>query len=400
MARFSAPLFVALAVAYVAHLMYTSGPTQEDIFYDWTKPIAWPAWPLAQWLAVKYRVSPRQVGPPQFHVMDMLFGYYRSQAMYVADRLKVADLLRDGPLHIEQIAAAANARPNELARVLRLLTTSGMFEEQSEGVFANNRMSSVLRSDHPTNMSPVIGHFIEDGFVASAKLIDVVRGGGSSFEMVHNESFWNYLSARPQSLAQFEGCMSSINNLFIKGIVAGYDWGRFQRVLDIGGSMGLVLASMMYKHTQVRGVLFDLPEVIEGAKKAWPVEHSPLLPRVELVAGSMFEATPAGQDGDLFIMKTILHDWNDESCVSILKQLYTSMRGKQTTLILIEIVIGEPERLLDKVSSDVHMMSMFPGGKERTTKQWSELFDRAGFKLIRVTPLEFTPYSAVEAVTI
>ena len=194
----------------------------------------------------------------------------------------------------------------------------------------------------------------------------------------------------------FARAMAAADSLSFPSVLADVDWAVHRRELDIGGSLGTVLAGLLQAHPHMRGVLFDLPPVIDEARTHWAARHSGLLERVELVGGSFFEVVPPGEDGDVYVMRVVLHDWADEDVVRILKRVREAIGDADARLKLVELVLGERETVTARLLLDLHMLVNF-SSRERTEREWRRVIEAAGFRIDRVYPTR-SLYSVVDCV--
>jgi hypothetical protein len=200
-----------------------------------------------------------------------------------------------------------------------------------------------------------------------------VRTGENAFRHVHGESVWEWRAQRPEESALFDRAMTTLTNLANRSLLEAHDWGRYGTVVDVAGGRGALLRVLLGAHRTMRGVLFDQPHVVEGAEPA---------DRLTAVAGSFFESVPEG--GDAYVLKAIVHDWEDEEAAAILRVIRSAMRDG-AALLVIERVLGPPNEDRDGTFSDLNMLVM-PGGRERTLAEFEALFASAGFRLVTATP--------------
>jgi O-methyltransferase domain/Dimerisation domain len=329
--------------------------------------------------------------PPGAALMRMVLGCLVSQAVCVAAKLGIADLLAEGPIGATELAEATGVHPRSLYRILRTLATFGVFKELPGSRFELTPMAEALRSDAPGSLRDAAIFMGEEWhWRVWGHTIESVRTGGSAWERAHGTEIFPWFAARPEESAVFNRAMTSFSNLATAAVVEAYDFSGFDKLVDVAGGHGLFLSEILRANPRLRGVLFDQPHVIEGARE--PVASKGLSERCELVGGDFFESVPAGADG--YIMKHIIHDWDDERAVMILKNIARAMR-EDGRLLIVEMVLP-PANVphLGKVL-DIEMLTS-PGGVERTEEEYRELLDRAGLRLARVVPTE-SPYSVVEA---
>ena len=312
--------------------------------------------------------------PPTVALRRLANGYQVTQAIHVAATLGIADLLRDGARDSETLAAATASDAPSLHRVLRALASVGVLHEDDDGRFALTAIGECLRSDAD---EPVGGWAAFVGrpnhWQAWGALPHAVRTGENAFRSVHGTDVWDYRASHPEEGAIFDAAMTAIMLRANRHLLAAYDFGRFATVVDVGGGRGAFLSAILDAHPGMRGVLFDQPHVVDGAVVG---------ERCEVVAGSFFEAVPEGADA--YVLKAILHDWEDEAAVRILRRCRAAIAPGGTVLV-VERDLGGPNEHADAKLSDLNMM-VGVGGRERTGAQFAALFSAAGFAPAGTTP--------------
>lgn len=254
--------------------------------------------------------------PPATQLMQMIFGFVTTQAISVAARLSLADLLKDGPKSIEELAQATGTQASALYRILRELASVGIFAEDDAARFKLTPLAEPLRSDTPgsvRDLSIFIG--ADWHWRAWGDLFGSAQSGLPAFERIHGKAFFEYLGENSGPAQIFNDAMTSMSATASAAIVDGYDFTGISKLVDVGGGHGMLLCSILEKFPQMSGILIDAPSVIAGAKEA--IEERGLSKRCEAVGGDFFASVPAG--GDAYIMKHILHEWNDERASTILQ---------------------------------------------------------------------------------
>jgi ubiquinone/menaquinone biosynthesis C-methylase UbiE len=330
--------------------------------------------------------------PPEVLLTQMVLGSLSAQSVYVAAKLGVADLLAAGPKSATELARATRTDAASLYRVLRALASFGIFSEQEGQVFALTPSAEPLRSDSPNTLRDLAIFMGEDWhWRVWGKVLYSVRTGLPAWEQVHGQEVFPYFAANPQASLIFDRAMTSLSNLAIKAVVEAYDFSGIATLVDVAGGHGRLLTAIMRANQSLKGVLFDQVHVISGAREG--IKEQGVDSRCELVSGDFFEAVPAGADG--YIMKHIIHDWDDERALKILKNIRNVMKSDGRVLLVESVITNDGERDFGKLL-DIEML-VSPGGKERTAAEYEDLFARAGLKLTRVVPTA-SPYSVVEAV--
>lgn len=321
--------------------------------------------------------------PPSTRLVQMILGYSLSQAIAAAALCGVADALKDGPKTIDELALATGTHARSLYRLLRALASAAIFSEGPDGRFSLTPLAEPLRSDAPDSLRAYAIMTGSEWFYNTwAQLPYSIRNGEPAFEHLHGKSVFEYLAENPAAAKIFDDGMTSLSKRERAAVIGAYDFSGITRLVDVGGGHGLLLATILQKYPQMNGVLFDTPPVIEGAKRA--IEEQSLAGRCELIAGDFFRSVPQG--GDAYIMKSILHDWDDERAVTILRNCRAAMRegGK---ILVVETVLPEGDAPSLGKLNDLIML-VFLRGLERTEAEWHSLCDRAGLRTARLVPTQ------------
>jgi hypothetical protein len=313
-------------------------------------------------------------------IAQMAAGYWVSQALYVAAKLNVADRLIAGPRTAKELAIECQAHPAALYRLLRALASLGIFAEIDGQRFTLTSLAEPLRSDAAESKRAMLLMAGDEQFRAWGELLYSVQTGDRGFDRVFGQRLFDYLSERPEQAKVFDAAMVSIHGHETPAMLAAYDFSQLGTLADIGGGNGSVLIAILQQHPQLRGVLFDLPSVAHRASPA--VAAAGLSDRCQIVGGSFFESVPAAADA--YLMRHIIHDWDDERSLAILRNIHGAAPpgGK---LLVVESVIqpgNDPDfaKLLDLT------MLVIPGGQERTANEYRQLFSAAHFELQRIVP--------------
>jgi C-methyltransferase len=337
----------------------------------------------------------RRMVPARVALFEQFTGVWLTQMIYAAAHLKVADHLADGPKTADELAVAVGAHGDSLARLLRSLTSVGIFARRRDGRFELNRMGETLRSDRPDSLRDIVLFLgSKHSMLAWASFADAVRTGKNGFEIAHGKPVFEYLAEHPADEAVFQGGMVSMTELDAPAIVRGYDYSRFSSICDVGGGRGLLLAAVLSENPELKGVLLDVASVIATSPavfRAWGTGD-----RASAVAGDFFTEVPAGCDA--YILKEILHDWDDTAVQKILAVCREAMRPGAKLLVVEMVVVDDdaphPGKLLD-----MEMLDTTKEGRQRTAEELGALFAGAGFRLDRVVALPAAP-SIVEGTAV
>lgn len=330
---------------------------------------------------------------PAEQVLGIATGYISSSALHVAIRLNVADNLADGPKSSADLARASGANEDALHRILRLLASVGIFEEVGPRQFGLNASAEFLRKDVPGSLHGLAAFWSDPmHFRIYANLLHSAMTGGSAAEKTLGMPLFDYLSEHPDYSQVFNDAMTSFSAPVADAAVEAYDFSRYGLIVDVAGGHGEVLMTILKACPKSRGVLAEVGHVVEGAKPR--IAKAGLAARCQAVACDFFKAVP--ENADAYVMKHIIHDWDDEKSSVILNNIRTAMGDKRGAVILLESVIPSgPEPDLGKFV-DIEMLAL-PAGRERTAEEFRALFDRCGFELTNIVPTK-SPLSVIEAV--
>lgn len=337
--------------------------------------------------------------PPQAAMLQMISNFWVSQMLFVAAKLGLADQLKDQPKTVAELAQATGTHAPSLYRVLRGLASVGIFAEDRQAKdgqrrFASTPLAETLRRDAPGSMRAfAMAELGQEHFVAWGNLLHSVKTGEIAFDNHFGQPVWEYYAGHPEDAEVFNDAMTGMTELVNGAVTSAYDFSGFGKIVDIGGGHGALLAAILKANPAARGVLFDLPHVAEGAAARLAAEG--VSNRCDITSGDFFKAVTPG--GDAYVMKFIIHDWDDEKSVAIMKNIHRAM-AEGGKLILIEQIVPEDSSPSFAKFIDINMLVM-TGGRERTEKEFAELFTAAGFRLTRVVPTK-SPFSVIEAVRV
>jgi hypothetical protein len=343
---------------------------------------------------MSHEIAQKEETPPSAQLLQMIFGFMASQAISVVAKLGVADLLADKAKSADELAQATGVKARPLYRILRALASVGIFAEDDAGRFRLTPLAEPLRSDAPNSLR---GFSIFMGadwhWRVWSELSYSAQTGQPGFERIYGQAYFDYLAKNPEPARVFNDAMTSFSASVGAAVVEAYDFSGIKKLVDIGGGHGLLLASILEKYSQMTGVLFDAPSVVDGAKDV--IKGRGVGERCEIVGGDFFKSAPAG--GDAYIMKHIVHDWDDERALTILKNCHRAAT-ENAKLLVVEMVIPEGNAPSLGKFLDLEML-LFLHSYERTEAEYRALFERAGFKLTRIVPTAL-PHSVIEAVRI
>ncbi len=302
--------------------------------------------------------------------------FYLSRAVHVAAELGIADHMTGEPVTAASLAQKTGTEAAVLSRLMRFLAAYRIFEERSPDGFCNTELSSVLRDDHPQSVRANLRRIRAFWWSAVGDLEHTVRTGESAFSHVHGVRFFQYLRDNADIQRRFDDGMARVSDADDAAIASAYDFTRFERIVDVGGGRGGLLAQILTRAPNARGVLFDQPQVIAVATR---LDDAGLSDRTEKIAGTFFDAVPGG--ADCYVIKGVLHDFDDGECVRILSNCRRAMRTGGHVLIAnqdLPVPIVGPHRNL---TMDIQMMTLLTG-RERVRGEWAAIFRQAGLSII------------------
>lgn len=332
--------------------------------------------------------------PPPVAILRIIQGFWLSRAVYVAAKLGLADLLADQPKTAAELAVVTDTHAPSLYRILRALASEGIFTEDGAGRFALTPVAFALQTGVPGSMRAIATTELgEEHYPAWGDLLYSVKTGRAAFDHHFNMNPWEFFSHNPENARIFNDAMSNVTAVVNRALLDAYDFSPINRIVDVGGGHGGLMASLLKPHPAMKGVIFDLPHVVEGAQRQ--IESEGLTGRCEAVGGDFFQSVPPG--GDAYILKWIIHDWDDERSTTILRNCRHAM-VKAGRLLLIDAVVPKGNDPGFPKFMDLNMLVM-TGGRERTEREFGALFADAGFRLTRIVPTE-SDFSVIEGVPV
>jgi ubiquinone/menaquinone biosynthesis C-methylase UbiE len=334
-----------------------------------------------------------EVNPALLHkkMLQLLSSLWVTRAVGSFARLGLADVMEDGARDHAAIAAARGLAPDRVYRLLRALSTVGVVSEPARGQFVLTELGRLLSSHAPGN-TRTTAIFLNDYFADMwMHLDDALAGERTAFEALKGRPFFDWLTENPDEARRFNRMMLEVHGPETPAIVAAYDFSSFEHIVDIGGGNGSLLSAVLAAYPNRRGTLFDMAEAIAAAKRS---EGGPL-PGVAFVAGDVFTSA-APEDGDAYLIRHLMHDYDDADCVRILASVRRAMRPDARVLVLEAPLPSDdspgPGRWLDL------QVMVLCGGRERTVEEYAALFEKAGLRLARTVPTAHPAMTVVEAV--
>jgi hypothetical protein len=330
--------------------------------------------------------------PPETQIVQMIMAQLESRLIHLAATLRLPDHMAEGPRGVEELAAATGTHAPALHRIMRTMAAMGVFSEGQDHRFSLTPLGAALKSGTPSHATALTlaGEFTTRSL---DHLLFSAQTGTTAFPKAFGKPLFDWLAEHPVEASLFNDTMVGFHGEEPPAVAKAYDFSAFGTIADIGGSTGNLLATILSAYPGPRGILCDLAHVIRDAPAL--IRQRGLTDRVRVEAGSFFDSVPAGADA--YILSHVIHDWNEQQCVTILGHCRRAMNPGGRVL-LVEMVLPEgnaphPGKLLDI------LMMTIPGGEERTAGQYAELLGKAGLRMTRVVPTA-SLVSVIEAVPV
>jgi hypothetical protein len=334
--------------------------------------------------------------PPQLVLQQLIQGFQVTQCIYVAAKLGIADLLKDGPRTSEDLSQVTGTHAPSLYRVLRLLTAVGLLTEEGTRSFALTPLGTYLQTGVPGSMRDTALFYCDKPFwQVWGDLLHSAETGETGYQHVFGLSLFDYNVQHPEHATLFNHMMTEWTASVAPTVAAAYDFSATSILVDVGGGHGQMLASILQAHPTLHGVLFDLPHVVKGAPPL--LEAAGVAERCEVLGGDAFTAVPA--DHETYLLSRVIHDWDDERALALLTRCHQAMKPQGKVLLVERVILTGTTPQVLVLESDVQMLVVAPGGKERTDAEYRALLNAAGFELTRLIPV-LTPFYVIEAVRV
>jgi ubiquinone/menaquinone biosynthesis C-methylase UbiE len=321
----------------------------------------------------------------------MIGGYAASQVIYVLAKLGIPEQLASGPRSLAELAAATATLPDRLFRVLRAAASLGLVAEGPSQTFTLAPLGELLRPDVEDSQLAFALMMGEEHYFVYGRLLEAIKTGENAFETLYGKPIFEFLSEHPDKGRTFDAAMTSIHGRETPAVVEAYDFTGIDTLADVGGGNGTKLMAILNRYPTMRGLLYDLPQVVERAAPRFTAAG--LAERCRLISGDFFQEVPTGADA--YLMRHIIHDWDDEKSLVILRNCHRAMKPG-AKLLLVESVIPTGNDPFGAKFLDLTMM-LIPGGLERTAEQFRDLYAQAGFELTRIVPTS-TEISVLEGI--
>jgi len=347
---------------------------------------------------LRYRLFPvrivaaKEENPSPPALFQMATGYWVSQAIYVAAKLGIADLLKDGPQSCVALASDTGADAASLFRLMRALASVGVFSHAGKDCFALSRLAESLQTDTPGSLKAMVMTLGEIHYQACGNLLhNSVQTGSPAFNHVFGSSFFDYLQQNGDVGAAFNRGMTNLALMLAYAVLMAYDFTGISSIVDIGGGEGKLLRKILELNPEMRGAVLDLPATIETANQQ--LSDDTCGGRCSYIGGDFFESVPPGADA--YLLCGVVHDWDDNRVITILRNCRRAMT-KNGRLLLVDMVVPDTDSESFSKLLDLNMLVM-TGGRERTQAEFCGLLDASDYRLTRIVPT-MAPQSVIEAV--
>ncbi len=322
------------------------------------------------------------VDPTLYRLLGMLRGMIIARAVHVVAKHRIADLLSEGPKNVSQLAETLQVHAQTLHHLLSALASTGVFQEVEPGYFQNTDLSTFLRSDVPHSLLNAALYWGSDWQWRLWESLDyTVKTGEPAFNHLFDTSLWEFLDQHPEEERVFSAALTSFSSSLIPLIVQSYDFSSIGTIVDVGGGEGDLLTGILHTYPNMKGTLLERPSVLRIVRER--LKKSGLTDRCTLMEGNFFQHVPAGMDA--YIMREVLHDWNDEHCIEILQCCRRAMSASSRLLVVEHIFYPEDQRSFTKFLG--LQMALEQEGRQRTKEELYELLAAAGFEVRRFIPI-------------
>lgn len=328
------------------------------------------------------------VKAPREKILSLVGGEWLAKSVYTAAELDIASHLQQGPKNIEELALLTKSNTENLYRLMRLLSSVGVFHEDENRIFSNTATSELLAKDHPQSLRSLTLFYSQEMSKSFDHLTHCIKEGKPAFDLAFHQPVFTYFRHHPQASCSFNAAMKEKSQAVIASCLEVFDFGQFRSVYDIGGGMGHFVAALLEAYPTMHGTLYELPDVISSSRSS--LRH--LEPRCSLVPGDFFQTIP--KNGDVYLLKSVLHDWSDEKALKILRNCHDAMKNN-AKLVIVEPVMRSPNQKDRAKLMDVFMMAV-TGGKERSEQEFNNILSQAGFTIESITATE-TEFYVIEA---
>jgi hypothetical protein len=343
--------------------------------------------------ALQIETGDSNINPQPPILFQMATGYWLSQAIYVAAKLGLADLLKDGPKSCSALAVATGADEHSLFRLMRALSSARVFAHLQNDSFALASAGESLQSNVPGSLRAIVMSIGEIHYQAWGDLLHSIQTGSPAFNNVFGTGLFEYLQRNAEAADTFNRGMTDVSSMLAYAVLMAYDFSRISSIVDIGGGQGKLLRCIVQFNPEIKGTVFDLEPAIEMAKQH--LGSNVYGGRCSAIAGDFFDSVPEGADA--YILCGVIHDWDDDHGIRILKNCRRAMT-RNGRLLLVEMVVPDADANSFGKLLDLNMLVM-TGGRERTKSEFRTLLAAAGYRLTKIVPT-MAPQSVIEAIPV
>jgi len=336
----------------------------------------------------------RKLFPANLVLYEQFQYFWLLPCLRVAAELDIAGLIRDKPLTISELAEKTGTNQEYLFRIMRALTGNGVFKLRKDGKYVNSPMSKALVDGKGSLRYVIMQHLGSFNWSAFNELGYSVRTGEDAVQKVYGKRIYDYLAENREESVIFDRSMTNLTELAIGPVLSVYDFSKCNTIADIGGGEGLLLSAILFKNPGIKGILFDLQEGLSGAQGV--VNKYKVADRIKIIPGSFFESAPVG--AEIYILKNILHNWSDEDCIRILKNI-KEVLPENGKIVILEMIIEEDNKPSFGKLIDIQMMVFMKKGKERTRQEYKDLLAKSRLKVNRIIPT-ISPLSLIESTSL
>lgn len=330
----------------------------------------------------------RRFTHPNVVMWEMVHNFWLAAGVGVMAELGIADLLKNGPRPVSELAECTGTHEESLYRVMRMLAAQGIFKEIRDRKFASTALAKPLEEEQIRYL--ILVHVTPRHFQMFGELLNTVKAGENDSGNLSGSALFDHIGGDEEKNNRFNMAMTNASRMQVSALISAFPFKKYPKIIDVGGGQGLFLASLLQHYKENTGIVFDLPHAI--VRNGGVMEEHVLEGRMEFSGGDFFKEVPAG--GDLYMMKSVLHDWNDESAAKILQNVHAAMED-HSRLLVIESVIEMGNKPSFGKMTDILMM-VSAGGKERTREEFEVLLHNVGFRIRKIHPT-VSPHSIIEA---
>lgn len=332
----------------------------------------------------------KKMYPARVVISEHIQYFWLLSCIRVAVELNIAEILKNGPKTIDEIAQLTGAHKDSLYRVMRALASQGIFRKTKDNRFVNTSLSKPLIDGKGSLRNMIRQHLGQLNWTAFNEILYTVKTGKDAFSMVNGTKIYDWLAEHKEESALFDKSMTDLTDFSIEPLLNSYNFSGYKTIADIGGGEGLLLANILFKHKNIRGILIDLPAGLNNAEMI--LQEYGVMDRAKIIPANFFQSIPV--TADAFIVKNIIPNWSDEEGVKILSNIRKVLpdNGK---VLLIEMIVEEDNRPSYGKIIDIQMLVCMQAGKERTRKEFQAIIEKAGLKIKRIVPT-IAPFSIIE----